>query len=1089
MDIVLGNWLFVRGYTERIAGACVCLTLVLVPFGSVYGQEHTVSGTVTDVGSGDPLPGVNVQVVGTTVGVATNTQGQYEVDAPSATDTLRFTFVGYESQTIPIGERSTINVELQSTTLTGGEVVITGYSAQQKRDLTGSVEVVNTADMQRIEEAQITDQLQGMAAGVNVISSGQPGKEPQIRIRGFNTFGNNKPLFVVDGVPTQRIENLSPRDIAEIQVLKDASAASIYGSRASNGVVIIETKKGEGDLTIEVNSSAGVSTQPAVGDNPWDIVSPREQGEIIWRQFRNSGVEPSHPIYGDGEEPVVPDFILPEGAMEGDPGTDPNDYFVIPEYTDPSQLENFHQIVRANKEGTAWFDEVMRTAPKAQMDLTVSGAGEQGTFLFSTGYLNQQSTLLDAYLKRYSLRVNTSYNKDFGGFVDNVRVGENLSLTAEQNKLGEELVEDDPVSTTTAISPIIPVHDIMGNWAGTRPNGLGANSNPVAERRRTRNDRNLDKRAFGNAFVEVTFLEDFRLRTLFGGELNSGFNEQFQFPTYEQGGNQTTNALTERAWNNFEWTWTNTLNYDRTFGANHNVTALAGVEWTKESSRFEQGRVESFFSFDPDFTNLANGTGTKTIDSGTLVTTLASQFGKIDYNYAGKYLLSGMLRRDGSSKFLNNRHGLFPAVSAGWRISEENFVPDIHWLSDLKIRAGWGIMGNQLNVAPNNAFSLFENDSFAFDITDSGTQTELGFFRSRLGAPNARWEKDKSLNIGIDLAVLDGQVEATVDYYRKDIEDLLFNPEIPATAGAAEPPFINVAAMENTGIDASLRGETGVGDLQIRANANVTSYNNEIKNIAEGFDSFEEEPRRFFGQNIVRNEVGHEMSSFYGYNIVGFWQSEDEIEEANAQAPDGEYQSRAAPGRFRYEDVNSDGQITDADRTFLGSPNPDFTYGINVTVSYHSWDFSASLFGSQGVEAWNQVKWWTDFRDTFASTAQLPENSWSPDNRDAEAPRVELDRTFSNGAVPSSYFVEDASYLRIQHLQLGYSLPARWVQRVGGQSLRFYVKGSNLFTITGYSNPEPELGANDPGDVTSFAIDSGAFPTPRQFTGGISLTF
>lgn len=1068
--------------------------LLCLPTGHAVAQEFTVSGTVTDGQTGQALPGANIRVVGTQIGAVTNVDGQYELQAPSPTDSLRFTFVGYGTRTVPIQERSTINVTLEPVTLTGGEVVVTGYSAQQKQDFTGSVEVVNTADMQELPEAQITDQLQGMASGVNVISSGQPGQTPQIRIRGINTFGNNTPLFVVDGVSTQSIDNLDPNDVESIQVLKDASAASIYGSRASNGVVIIETKQGSGDVSVQFNSYAGTARQPDT--TPWDIAGPQARADLEWLAFRNSGVEPSDPQYGSGEEPVLPDYILPAGASEGDPGTDPESYFVIPDYTDASQLQSFNQIVRANKDGTNWFDAIMQPAAMTKSDLTVSGGGEQGSFLLSAGYTNQEGNLRRTFLERYNLRANTSFNVN-----EHITIGENLAYSVSENKLADELVEGGAIGMAMRMRPIVPVRDVGGNFAGSAGSGLGNPANPVAMRYRTRNNESQGKRLFGNTYMEVSFLEDFRFKTLFGGSVTSGFSTNFTFPTYENAENTTTNSYGESAWNNYDWTWTNTLNYQHTFGQNHEVSFVGGAEWIKNVFRFESASVQEFFSFDPDFVNLTNGAGTKTISSSHTLTSLASQFGKLDYNYAGKYFVSGTLRRDGSSKFLRNRYGLFPAASVAWRISEESFMPDIGWLTDLKFRGGWGVMGNQLNVGPNNAFSLFSstNSIVAYDITGSNAIGQTGFFRSRLGAPGAKWERDENINVGVDLAVLDGQLEITADYYRKDIEDLLFNPELPGTAGQATAPFINVASMKNSGVDASVRGEFSIGDLDIDGGLNFTSYNNEITKVAEGFNSFSQESRRFIGQNIIRNEVGQPMSSYYGFDVVGFWGSEQEIQQANQQAQQATgdtsavYQLAAAPGRFRYKDVNGDGVINSDDRTFLGSPHPDFTYGINLSFQYDSWDMNLSLFGSQGAEIWNQVKWWTDFFGSFngAKSVEALRDSWKPgeDNSNASLPIQELGRTFSTNAVPNSYFVENASYLRIKNLGIGYTLPTRWMNRLGAERLRVYVKATNLLTLSGYSNPEPEIGGDDPTDVSSFGIDEGAYPRPRQFIGGVNLTF
>jgi len=1066
---------------SQFAATCAAvlgLFLLFLPSGNVLAQEFTVSGTVTDGQTGQVLPGANVRVIGTQIGTSTNSQGQYELSAPSPTDSLRFTFVGYETRTVAVQEQSTINVTMQPATLTGGEVVVTGYAAQQRQDLTGSVEVVSTGDMQEIPSPQITDQLQGMAAGLTVIGTGEPGRNPQIRLRGINTFGNNKPLFVVDGVPTQNIGDLDSEDVASIQVLKDASAASVYGARASNGVVIIETNQGEGDLSVQFSSYGGIAEQP--DDTPYNISGPQTRAQHEWLAFRNSGIKPSDPQYGDGEDPRLPDFILPSGAMEGDPGTNPEDYFVITDYTDPSQLQQFNQIVRANKEGTNWFDRLFQRAPLTKTDLTVSGGGEQGSYLFSAGYLNHQGTLRETFLRRFSLRANTSFKVN-----DHITIGENLSYTVSENKLSRGNRRKTSFDGVVLMRQIIPVRDIMGNWAGSAGKGLGNYNNPIAIRERARAEVPLEERVFGNTFIEASFLDDFRLKTLFGGSYVSGTWERFQHPTYAEAENITTNKFFTRNWSRFEWTWTNTLNYQHTFGRNHEVTLLTGVEWKQENNRVRRASVTDFFSFDPDFVNLQNGSGTKDQSSRFRETALASQFGKLDYNYAGKYFVSGTLRRDGSSKFVNDRYGLFPAASVAWRISEENFFPDLGWLANLKFRAGWGVMGNQLNVNPNNAFSLFSktNSVTSYAIQGSNTGGVPGFFRSQIGAPGTKWERDENLNFGLDLAVLGGQLELTADYYQKDIQDLLFAPELPATAGQADPPFVNVASMENKGVDASLRGQHSVGDLQVNWGLNITTYNNEITKIS-GNTTY------FSGGEGIRNAVGHPLSAFFGYKVIGFWQSEQEIQQANGQAPDAQYQLDASPGRFRYKDVNGDGQITPEDRTFLGNPHPNLTSGVNLGLQYRNWDLNLSLYASQGAELWNDLKETHDFFSANPLTAKSKEayeDSWRPgqDNSDATVPIQELDASFSTHGAPNSYFVEDASYLRIKTLGIGYTLPSQWMQRLGAEELRVYAKASNLFTFTGYSSPDPEVG----GSVTSLGQDGAVYPRPRKVLAGVNLTF
>jgi TonB-linked SusC/RagA family outer membrane protein len=1065
--------------------------------------QHTVSGTVTGSTDGQPLPGVNVRVEGTQTGTATSADGRYELTVPDPEATLQFSFVGYQTQTIDIEGRSTINVTLEPKTLTGEELVVVGYSEERRADLTGSVQVVDTEELEQLPGGQITDKLQGNAAGVSVISSGQPGQDPQIRIRGINTFGNNTPLFVVDGVSTQSINNLNPSNIESIQVLKDASSASVYGARAANGVVIIETKQGEGDLSVSFSSSVGMSKQPEE-NNPWGMTDPkgRAQLKLLAACNSNRGVSnftPSDPQYtfpeGCGGPAELPNFVLPAGADEANP----DDYFVVPQYSGDLSPADFTQIVRANKSGTDWFDAINRTGITTNTNLSASGGGENSNYLLGLGYRKEEGTVKETFLERFSVRVNTTYNIN-----DNIRVGENLSYTAEENFLTNELTEGSAIGMAMRMRPIIPVRDIKGNFGGTRGNGLGNAENPVAYRARTRNDENLSKRLFGNVFAEITFLEDFRFKSLVGGAIESSYSQTFQFPTYENSENNAINAHTEQAFNNYDWTWTNTVNYSSTLNDNHNVSALAGIEWKKDVDRWEFASVQEFFSFDQNFTNLGNGTGTKSVDSYKIITALSSQFGTLEYNYARRYFLSGTLRRDGSSRFVEgNRWGIFPAASAGWRVTEEPFMDGVlPWLTDLKIRGSWGIMGNQLNVNPNNAFTLFESQQFAYNLSGDNASTAQGFAASRIGNPDAQWEEQRNMNVGVDLVILDGTVEATVDYYVKKVDDLLFDPELPAPSGQAEQPFVNVASMENTGIDASVRSQTTIGDLRIDGSINFTSYNNEITKVSSRANSFSSESRRFNAANIVRNEVGHPVSSYFGYEVVGFFEPEDfndtdgngMITPADELKEDGPpAQTAAAPGRFRYKDVNGDGEITAEDRTFLGSPNPNFTAGLNLNFSYSNWNLSMSLYGSQGAEIWNQVKWWTDFFSSFngGKSVEALEDSWQygQDNSDATVPIQETQRTFSTNQVPNSYFVEDADYVRLQNLQLGYTVPSSLVQRFGIQQLRVYAQGNNLLTFTNYSNPDPEIGGSNAADATSYGIDEGSYPTPRQYRFGVDLTF
>lgn len=1071
------------------------LLLTLMLCGTAHGQGLTVSGTVTDASEGGPLPGVNIQVVDTQAGTVTDIDGQYELTVPSDDATLQFSFVGYETQEIPVQGRTTIDVALTPATLTGSEVVVVGYSTQRRADLTGSVDVADVDNMKQIASPQVTEQMQGQVSGVTISTSGQPGEQPQINIRGFNTFGNNQPLFVVDGVPTQDISHLNPNDISSLQVLKDAGAASQYGARASNGVVVITTNQGTGDIT--VNYDANVGYQVPRSGNVWNALSPQEQGELIWMARENTGEsreDISHPIWGSGTDPTVPDFILPAGASEGD--VDLDNYFLIPEYTDPSQLGTFNQIIPANQQGTNWYDEIFDPAMTTSHNLSVGGGGESGNFYTSMSYTNQQGTLMETYLERFTVRANTEYNVN-----DNIRIGENLTFSLTTNPQGLNLNEGGAIGMSYREHSIIPVRDVMDNFAGTIAPDLGNASNPVAIRYRARTDDGENRRLFGNVFGEADLLESFTFRSSFGADITSGYFKFFSYPTYENSENTTTNSYTEQAYNNRSWTWSNTLNFQRDFG-NHSITALGGFEAVRNVGRFDQVSRQSYFSFNPDYTNLSTGSGTPVVDNTVRnVDALMSLIGNIDYAYNNTYLLSLTVRRDGSSKFLNNQWGTFPAITAGWRASELPALQDVSWLTDLKIRGGYGVMGNQLNVDPNNAYTLFggTQQNAYYPIGGSNTSTVQGFRQVRIGNPDAQWERNIDTNIGVDLAVLRGRLEITADYYRKEVEDLLFDPDLPATAGAAAAPFRNVASMRNQGLDLSIRGGADLSeDLQLNTQFTLTTYDNEIVSIAEGIEQFSLDARRF-GTEIIRNEVGEPISSFYGYDIVGFWQEQEEIDAANLQAQEATgnanavYQTEAGVGRFRYRDVNGDGVITTEDRTFLGDPHASFTYGLNLSLTFRNWDFSTFLYGEQGRDLWNQTKWWTDFFGTFngAKSETALYDSWTPDNRNATAPIQEEGQFVSTSGVPNSYYVEDASYLRLRNLQVGYTVPGQLVGRIGVQSLRVYAQGANLFTITGYSGLDPGIGntGNANAGTTNFGIDEGAYAIPRTFTFGVNLSF
>jgi TonB-linked SusC/RagA family outer membrane protein len=1054
-----------------------------------------VSGKVTTA-KGETLPGVSVKVKGTSIGTTSDINGNYSITVPDNNAVLVFTYIGFNTREVAWKGSERLDVVLQESAESLGEVVVVGYSSQRKKDLTGSVSIVNVGEMIKQPTASVNNLLQGQASGVTVLGSGQPGEEPQVRIRGVNTFGNNNPLYVIDGVPTQNISDLNPNDVESMQVLKDAGAASIYGSRASNGVIVITTKKGHG--RVQVTYDAYYGTQRPKSGNVWHILSPQDMANLKFIAKTNSGDNDPDELYGAAPY-TLPDYIFPLGAKAGDPSVDPAKYNVKPFFTSADEYNDFYRINPANKAGTNWNDEIFNPAPIQSQNLAVSGGSDQGSYLFSVNYFNQKGTLLETYLKRYTIRSNTSYNVG-----KHIKIGENLAYSITDNPQIGGLTGDNAIGHAFREQPIIPVYDIMGNFAGGYGGALGDAYNPVAMLKRTENDRGQDTRLFGNVFAEVNFLKDFTLRTTFGGESYAGSSRSFTFPQYENTENTITNSYQESSYTGINYTWTNTLSYDKTIGK-HVFKVLAGTEYYNNRYSNQSGSNRGYFSFDPNYTNLSTGSGPKDANSNRLADALFSLIGRVDYAFNDKYLLGATIRRDGSSKFLEHVYGVFPSVSAGWRVSQENFLKNVSWISDLKIRGSWGTMGNQLNVDGGNAYSTFGSSiGQSYYALGGGNNLVSGFYQNKTGEPSAKWEKDINSNVGFDAALFHDKLQVTADFYRKDIKDLLYNPELIGSGGSSStPPFVNIAQMKNTGFDISLSSHADLSkDFRINATATLTTYNNEIKKISNDANYYDIDARRFDGSNIIRNAVGHSVSQFYGYKVDGFWNAQSDIDAANKSAqtasgdPNTVYQTDMGVGRFKYQDVNGDGLVNANDRTFIGNANPDFSYGLNIGATYKNFDFSAFFYGVQGNDIWNQVKWWTDFYSSFGGAKSYTAlyDSWTPTHMNAKAPIQETGQSFSTNSVPNSYFVENGSYLRLKNVQIGYTLPKQLLQKFGVSRLRVYVSGANLFTVTKYSGVDPEIGTSSAnsgvaGAQTAYGVDEGAYPNQRTFLFGVNLNF
>jgi len=1038
--------------------------LIMLCSSAIYAQT-TVTGTVKDR-DGKALEGVVVSIKGNAITTVTDAQGVYNIYVPRAGDVLVFSFVGQESVERTVNGQSSLHVEMQPASISLDEVVVTGYSAQRKKDITGSVAVVDVKAMKTLPSGSAMQALQGQAAGVDVINSGVPGAASRIAVRGIGAFGSTQPLILIDGVQAD-INNVPADDVESMQVLKDAGAAAVYGVRGSNGVIVITTKKGKAGAPV-FSYDAYWGTQLAHSGNPMNMLNTEDFARLHKIAF------PSSVIFSNG----IPDYMYggPGGTgvgMEGDAVVDPSRYVL--DFANPA---NSYLIQKVNKAGTIWFNEMFKSAPMMNHNITASGGSDKASYLFSAGYLDQQGVLVETFQKRYSARINTSYK-----IRNNIRVGENAFVMYKQAPGFANQAEFGPIASLYQVMPIVPMYDIMGNYGGNYAGpDLGA-SNPVASHiLATQNRRANNWNVVGNLFAEINFLKHFTARTSFGGTIDNGYQQGFSHTLYfDKLLYNTPNSYAENAAYNGSSMWTNTLAYNNSFGL-HQVSALAGSEAIKNYGRAVGGGSANFFSTDFAYLILSNGTMNVTNFSSAYVNSLFSVFGRADYNYDNRYLAGITIRRDGSSKFgSQKRYGVFPSFSVGWRISNEKFMKDISWLNDLKFRASYGILGSESNISPSNAFTLY-GGSFAasyYDIAGSSNSIRQGFYQTTNANPLTGWEKNIVSNVGFDAALFSNKVNFSMEFFKKSVEGLLFPLPLPAFAGGASPPTVNIGDIQNVGMDIALGYRNKLGkDFEFSVTANVTSYKNKVVDIP-GAGYFDAGVQQQVGA-MVRHQIGHPVSSFFGYQSLGLFRDADDVAKSPAQPA-------AAPGRFKYADIDGDGAITPDDRTFIGNPNPDFTYGINIALSYRAFDLSTILYGSQGNDILNSLKINSHFFGTYVGGKSRDLlNAWTPENNTSNIPKVEAVNSFSTAGVLHSFFIEDGSYLRMRSASLGYTVEPKMLRSIGISKLRLYVMGTNLFTITKYSGLDPEL----VGSNINFGIDWGNYPNNfKSFFLGANLTF
>ena len=1015
---------------------------LLGAFFQANAQEMDIKGMVTSSDDGLPLPGASIIISNTSKGTVTDFDGNYILKGVPSNAKLVISYIGYKTVEVAVAGRKTIDIKLESDTAQLETVVVTGYTKQRKTDITGAVSVVDVDEMKKQTNANPIKALQGRVPGMLVTGNGEPSSPATVRIRGIGTLNNNDPLYIIDGVPTKAgMHELNPKDIASIQVLKDASAASIYGSRAANGVIIVTTKNGEnGKASLSIDSFTSISTYTT----RTEMLDTEGYGKALWQANINNGTNPN-------SNSVQYRFDWGVNSQTGQPFLNK---VLVPEY-----LDNEGTLKSAN---TDWFDEISRLGTIRNVDLSLSNGNDQGNYYLSLGYYKNEGVIKTSEFDRISARINSNYKI----FNNKVTIGENLSIT----KTNE--VKGSPINEALQALPIIPVHTVDGNGWGGPVGGMNDRQNPVRLLEDNKQNDYDFLRIFGSFYAETTLFEGLNFRTSMGIDYGNYFAKNFR-KRYESGYlNNLVNKLETNQSHNLKLTWTNTLNYDKTFG-NHNVNVLLGTEYYHEKFNSFWASREDFVVENEDYLYLDAGTGEKNNGGSGAENVLLSYFSKVNYSYNNKYLASATLRYDGSSRFgQNNRFGVFPAFSLGWKLSEEKFIKDnTDAINDLKFRFGWGITGNQ-EIDNNAIYNIYLTDyaNTAYDINGSKTGVlPSGYKLVQNANPDLRWEESTMSNFGIDFELFKQKLYGSAEYYVRDTKDILLLPPYIGTLGEGGNQWVNGASMENKGFEVTLGTRLNINEnLFVNLNANISQYINKVTELpAEVINAYGGDGR---GQNIL----GRPINSFFGYVADGLFRTENEVSNYAEQPGKG-------LGRIRYADLNDDGIINDFDRTWIGSPHPDFTYGFTAEVSYGQFDLSFLLQGIAGIDVVNDFKRATDFwsvSETGSNKGARLLNAWSPSNPNSTIPAIALtDANFESRF--STYFIENGSYLKLRNIQIGYNFSDDLIDKLNMQSFRLYVGGDNL-ALLAKSKSFTGLDPENPGF---------GYPNPLIVTAGLNLKF
>ena len=1001
------------------------MAALLLFVSTAMAQTQKFTGKVVSEADGEPLVGATVKVVGSSAAAITDLDGNFSITA-NPNSQITVSYIGFNPKTISVSDNMVVKIT-DGTEL--DEVVVTGYQVQRKADLTGAVSVMDMKSPVSAADPNMLSSMQGKLAGVEIVTDAAPGGGgTSIRVRGISTVNGSDPLYVIDGVATtENLNSLNGADIESIQVLKDASSASIYGSRAANGVIIITTKKGKsGKTAVNFNYTASVNTIAKT----YKMMNANQWGTAYWQAASNDNTTPDSRLYGTGATPQL--------------------------------VDSYNGI---NTADTDWQDAVYSSAWTQNLSASVSNASDKGSYLFSGNYINQNGLMEYTYFRRLSARVNSTYNVN-----KYLHIGENLMVANWQDR-GFGTGSDSGIPYVAMRQhPALPVYMADGVFGSAKQLLNSDVANPMQSLYNGRDNSNNSWRIFGNAYVEILPVKGITLKSNIGIEhiqyLNKALSRKIE--------SSDQNSVSRGFGQGDTWTWTNTANYMAQWG-NHGFNALAGVEAIKYVFEGIDAFRNGYAFEDADYMQLGAGTGTQTNSGGKSEWALFSLFGKADYNYADRYLASVTLRRDATSRLdKNNNSGIFPAFSGAWRISEEAFFPKNNTVNDVKLRIGWGQNGNAAigNLYAGYSTYAYTSGNGSYDLNGTNTDEVSGVIVTSSGNKDLKWETTTQTNIGLDATLFNQTVSLSLDYYWKKTTDMLTIPPTLSVAGENAAVFMNTGTMQNRGFELNLGYHSPqYGDFSWDGNLNVSAYRNKLVAFNDKVS---------FEGSDIRIMEGEPMGIYYGWVVDGIFT--DAVSVANHAE-----QSGKAPGRLIYRDINGDGKINDNDRCIIGDPNPDLSMGLNLSASWKNFTLSTFFSGEFGFDIYNGTRKQLEFMsygNLYTNRSVDVLDAWTPQNTSASIPALSLNDN-NNETRMSTYFIEDGTYLKMKYLKLAYSIDRRLLSNIGISDMSIYCQVENVFTLTGYTGLDPEV----PRGAYGSRVDNGPYPRARTFTLGLNLTF